>query len=154
MRSRILQLPRRIFEWSRRHVRLTIALLSALLVAGIVPYLVFAVTFTAPTTVFLNQVGIGTTTPGSALDVNGTLRLEGVTSGYVGLVAASAADGTTYTLPSADWQQRANAQHQWLGGIVLGNAGGRQRWRASFFECYLPMYGQRLQLHRNLSNGL
>ena len=48
------------------------------------------------------NVGIGTTSPGSALDVKGTLRLSGASSGYVGLAPAAAAGSTTYTLPSAD----------------------------------------------------
>ena len=48
------------------------------------------------------NVGIGTTSPGSALDVKGTLRLSGATSGYVGLAPAAAAGLTTYTLPAAD----------------------------------------------------
>jgi hypothetical protein len=48
------------------------------------------------------NVGIGTTSPGSALDVKGTLRLSGSSSGYVGLAPAATAGSTTYTLPSAD----------------------------------------------------
>ncbi len=48
------------------------------------------------------NVGIGTTSPGSKLDVKGEFRLSGATSGYVGFAAASAAGSTTYTLPSAD----------------------------------------------------
>jgi hypothetical protein len=48
------------------------------------------------------RLGIGTTAPGSALDVKGTVRLSGATSGYVGLAPAAAAGSTTYTLPSAD----------------------------------------------------
>jgi len=48
------------------------------------------------------NVGIGTTTPGSALDIRGTLRLSGSTSGFVGFAPAASAGGTTYTLPSAD----------------------------------------------------
>lgn len=48
------------------------------------------------------NVGIGTTSPGSTLDVKGTLRLSGATSGYVGLAPATAAGSTTYTLPSTD----------------------------------------------------
>ena len=47
-------------------------------------------------------LGIGTNSPGSKLDVKGTLRLSGSTSGYVGLAPAAAAGSTTYTLPSAD----------------------------------------------------
>lgn len=48
------------------------------------------------------NVGVGTTSPGSALDVKGTLRLSGSSSGYVGLAPAASAGSTTYTLPSAD----------------------------------------------------
>ncbi|HLP06372.1 MAG TPA: hypothetical protein VK152_13185, partial [Paludibacter sp.] len=47
------------------------------------------------------KIGIGTNTPGSTLDVKGTLRLSGSTSGYVGFAPAAAAGSTTYTLPSA-----------------------------------------------------
>jgi len=46
--------------------------------------------------------GINTTVPGSPLDVKGTLRLSGATSGYVGFSPAAAAGTTTYTLPTAD----------------------------------------------------
>ena len=49
-----------------------------------------------------SNVGIGISNPGSRLDVKGTLRLSGSTSGYVGLAPAAAAGSTTYTLPSAD----------------------------------------------------
>ena len=48
------------------------------------------------------NVGVGTSTPGSTLDVKGTLRLSGNTSGYVGFAPAAAAGSTIYTLPSAD----------------------------------------------------
>jgi hypothetical protein len=47
-------------------------------------------------------VGINQASPGSALDVKGTLRLSGSTSGYVGLAPAAAAGSVTYTLPSTD----------------------------------------------------
>ena len=47
------------------------------------------------------NVGIGIA-PGSKLDVKGTLRLSGSTSGYVGFAPAATAGSTTYTLPSAD----------------------------------------------------
>lgn len=49
------------------------------------------------------NVGIGTTSPGAALDVAGTLRLNGTTVGtnYTEIKAASSATATTYTLPSA-----------------------------------------------------
>jgi hypothetical protein len=48
------------------------------------------------------NVGIGIINPGSKLNVKGTLRLSGSTSGYVGLAPAAAAGSTTYILPSAD----------------------------------------------------
>ncbi len=48
------------------------------------------------------NVGIGTATPGSTLDVKGTLRLSGATSGYVGFAPQAAAGSTTYVLPAAD----------------------------------------------------
>lgn len=60
---------------------------------------------TVSTKLFINtagNVGIGTSTPGSTLDVKGTLRLSGSTSGYVEFAPAAAAGSTTYTLPSAD----------------------------------------------------
>ena len=67
------------------------------------------------------NVGIGTSSPGSRLDVKGTLRLSGSSSGYVGLAPAAAAGGTTYTLPAAD-----GAAGQFLstnGSAVLGWTG-------------------------------
>ena len=48
------------------------------------------------------SVGVGTASPGSKLDVKGTLRLSGSTSGFVGLAPAAAAGSTIYTLPAAD----------------------------------------------------
>jgi hypothetical protein len=46
-------------------------------------------------------LGIGKTAA-SALDVKGTFRLSGATSGYVGLAPAAVAGSVTYTLPPAD----------------------------------------------------
>lgn len=47
------------------------------------------------------NVGIGTSTPGSTLDVKGILRLSGSFGGFVGFVApAFVASSITYTLPS------------------------------------------------------
>lgn len=65
------------------------------------------------------KVGIGTITPGSTLDVKGTLRLSGATSGYVGFAPAAAAGSTTYTLPSADGTS---------GQVLSTNASGVLSW--------------------------
>lgn len=65
------------------------------------------------------NVGINNATPGSALDVKGTLRLSGATSGYVGFAPASAAGSTTYTLPSADGT---------TGQVLSTNGSGTLTW--------------------------
>jgi hypothetical protein len=64
-------------------------------------------------------VGIGQTSPGSALDVKGVVRLSGSTSGYVGLQGAAAAGSTTYTLPSADGA---------AGTVLSTNGAGTLSW--------------------------
>ena len=49
------------------------------------------------------NVGIGTTSPGSALDVKGAIRVEGSTSGYLGFQApATVTTPVTWTLPNGD----------------------------------------------------
>lgn len=65
------------------------------------------------------KVGIGTGTPGSALEVKGVLRLAGSTSGYVGLAPATDAGATTYTLPLADGS---------AGQILKTNGAGILSW--------------------------
>jgi hypothetical protein len=66
-----------------------------------------------------NNVGIGIV-PGSALDVKGTLRLSGATSGFVGFTGATNAGSTTYTLPAADGTV--------AGQVLTTNAGGILSW--------------------------
>ncbi|MDX9970828.1 MAG: hypothetical protein RBS56_02875 [Candidatus Gracilibacteria bacterium] len=56
----------------------------------------------AGTNYLLGDTGIGTNTPGSKLDIKGTLRLSGATSGFVGFNAQANAGSTTYTLPASD----------------------------------------------------
>jgi hypothetical protein len=68
---------------------------------------------------FAGDTGIGTPSPGSKLDVKGTLRLSGATSGYVGFAPASAAGATTYTLPSADGSD---------GYVLTTNGAGALAW--------------------------
>ena len=70
------------------------------------------------------NVGIGTTSPGSKLDVKGTLRLSGSTSGYVGLAPAAAAGSTTYTLPSADGTSGQVLSTNGSGTLSWATAGG------------------------------
>jgi hypothetical protein len=68
------------------------------------------------------KVGINTTSPGSTLDVKGTVRLSGSTSGYVGLAPAAAAGSTTYTLPTADGSN---------GQVLSTNGSGTLSWTSS-----------------------
>lgn len=70
------------------------------------------------------QVGIATTSPGSALDVKGTFRLSGSSSGYVGLAPAASAGSTTYTLPSADGTNGQVLQTNGSGTLSWTTAGG------------------------------
>jgi len=74
--------------------------------------------------------GIGQATPGSKLDVKGTLRLSGSSSGYVGLAPAAAAGSITYTLPSADGtagqflKTDGSATLSWATASGSGSPGG------------------------------
>jgi hypothetical protein len=70
------------------------------------------------------NVGIGTSSPGSKLDVKGTLRLSGSTSGYVGIAPAAAAGSTTYTLPSADGTNGQALTTNGSGTLSWATAGG------------------------------
>ena len=69
------------------------------------------------------NVGVGTASPGSALDVKGTLRLSGSSSGYVGLAPAASAGSTTYTLPSADGSANQVLQTNGSGVLSWGTSG-------------------------------
>jgi len=65
------------------------------------------------------NVGVGTTSPGSKLDVKGTLRLSGSTSGYVGFSVPADAGSTTYLLPAADGTN---------GQVLSTNSTGTLSW--------------------------
>ncbi len=65
------------------------------------------------------NVGIGTMTPGAALDVKGALRLSGATSGYTGFQPAAAAGSTVWTLPTADGSN---------GQVLTTNGAGILSW--------------------------
>lgn len=67
------------------------------------------------------NVGIGTTSPGSALDVKGVIRLSGSTSGFVGFTPLAVAGSTTYTLPGADGSS---------GQVLTTNGSGVLSWAA------------------------
>lgn len=79
------------------------------------------------------NVGVGTTSPGSKLDVKGTLRLSGSTSGYVGLSPAAAAGSTTYTLPSADGTNGQFLSTNGTGTLSWGSAGSFAAGTAMMF---------------------
>ena len=70
------------------------------------------------------NIGINTSTPGANLDVKGTIRLSGSTSGYVGLSPAAAAGSTTYTLPSADGSVGQVLATNGSGGLSWSNGNG------------------------------
>jgi len=71
------------------------------------------------------DVGIGTTTPGSKLDVagnvnvSGNVKLSGTVSGYVQIKAPASSTGTTYTLPTADGS---------AGQVLATNGAGTLAW--------------------------
>jgi hypothetical protein len=65
------------------------------------------------------NVGIGTTSPGSRLDVKGTLRLSGSSSGYVEFAPQAGAGSTTYTLPASDGTN---------GQVLTTNGSGQLSW--------------------------
>ena len=73
---------------------------------------------------FAGNVGIGKNNPSSALDVKGTIRLSGSTSGYVGLAPAAAAGSTTYTLPSADGTNGQVLKTDGTGTLSWTSVGG------------------------------
>ena len=71
------------------------------------------------------NVGIGTTTPGSKLDVagsvnvSGNVKLSGSVSGYVQISAPASSVGSTYTLPTADGS---------AGQVLATNGSGVLAW--------------------------
>jgi len=79
------------------------------------------------------NLGIGTVSPGSKLDVKGTLRLSGATSGYVGLAPAAAAGSTTYTLPAADGTS---------GQLLSTNGSGTLSWASASGSGTVTSVGQ------------
>jgi hypothetical protein len=69
-------------------------------------------------------LGIAQTSPGSALDVKGVVRLSGSSSGYVGLQGAAAAGSTTYTFPASDGAAGTFLSTNGSGTLSWGTASG------------------------------
>ena len=80
------------------------------------------------------NTGFGTTTPGSKVDIKGTLRLSGSSSGYVGLAPAAAAGSTTYTLPSADGTSGQFLSTNGSGTLSWASSAGFSRSKAYFYS--------------------
>lgn len=99
-----------------------------------------------------DAVGIGTATPGSKLDVKGTIRLSGSSSGYVGLAPASAAGSTTYTLPSADGSS-GNALVTDGAGVLSWAAAGISASSANTFTALQTFSGSTSVLAMALKNA-
>lgn len=70
------------------------------------------------------RLGLSTGSPGSALDVKGTIRLSGSTSGYVGLVSPASPTSVTYTLPNADGTSGQVLSTDGAGALSWASAGG------------------------------
>ena len=85
-----------------------------------------------------NHIGINTASPGSTLDVKGTLRLSGATSGYVGFAPATAAGSTTYTLPSADGTNGYQLTTNGTGTLswAAAGSGGSSQWTTTGSDIY------------------
>jgi len=94
-------------------------------------------------------VGIGTTAPGSALDVKGTLRLSGATSGYVGFAPAAAAGSTTYTWPTAPTNTYV-LQTDGSGNLSwVAQSGGTSYWSRTAPYLYPTTLGDAIRIGTN-----
>jgi hypothetical protein len=72
---------------------------------------------------FAGNVGVGTTSPGTKIEVNGALRLDGASSGYLGLQApATVTTPLTWTLPNGDGSN---------GQVLVTNGSGTLSWGSS-----------------------
>ncbi|MDG0815816.1 tail fiber domain-containing protein [Bdellovibrio svalbardensis] len=69
------------------------------------------------------KVGIGTTSPGAALDVKGAIRMSGATSGYTGFQPAAAAGSTVWTLPATDGGNGQFLMTDGAGTLSWANSG-------------------------------
>jgi trimeric autotransporter adhesin len=83
---------------------------------------IFGLGLTGSVSAPAGNIGIGTSAPGSTLDVKGAFRLSGATSGFVGFTPAAVAGSVTYTLPSSDGT---------AGQQLTTNASGLLSWSSA-----------------------
>jgi hypothetical protein len=73
---------------------------------------------------FAGNVGIGTTTPSGLLDVKGTIKISGATSGAVGFAVPATAGSAIYTWPAAAPASNKLLQSDAAGTLSWVSAGG------------------------------
>lgn len=98
--------------------------------------LLVALVFAGATVAHAQNVGIGTTAPTQALDVNGNLRVRATAGSTVGRLLSTAADGTLQAQPPALGASLAPG----TGRVVVRNADGSL---GSLDPAQLPGYARR-----------
>lgn len=82
------------------------------------------------------NVGIGTTTPSSSLDIQGALRLSGATSGYIAFQAPATSTPATYSLPVTDGTNGQVLSTNGSGMLSWATGGGASQWTTGGSNIY------------------